>query len=71
MRSRDQLYDRLVVASGYLAGADMIDSSLAIFEALELIYGHDALRSMEGYREYFTAQRDRAQRMQEGNDEHT
>ncbi|MFG7180702.1 hypothetical protein ACGYQ5_14335 [Burkholderia pseudomallei] len=66
MRNRDELFDRLVVACGYLAGTDMIDSSLAIFEALELIYGHDALRSMEGYRDYFTAQRDLRQRTREG-----
>lgn len=50
---RDDLYFRLCVAAGYLAGCEMFDSSCAVADAMERIYGVDAMREIEGFRRLF------------------
>lgn len=54
---RDTLFFRLLVAAGYLAGCEMFDSSCAVADAMERIYGVDALREIEGYRRLFLVKR--------------
>lgn len=58
MKERDSLYNRLLLAIGFLAGRDMPDSALAIFELMQQVYGQAALQEVEAYRQLVMRMRD-------------
>lgn len=59
MNAPDDLFCGLLVAAGFLAGSNAFDCSCAVFDAMERIYGREALRDVEHYRHLFVTSRDK------------